>query len=74
MSDFGDMEEEDMADPSEPDPEVLARWFIIERRVEFADDDDEPADLDDLDPVEKAVLVNVFRRIIDRLRPEWRPG
>jgi hypothetical protein len=70
MSDFGDIEPDDLLDAADPDPEALARIFVREQR-RLTDDPARPATLDDLHPFERALLIFTLGLIIAKLKREW---
>lgn len=71
MSDFGDIEPDDLPDSAPPDPEALARQFYRDAR-RLSGDPGRP-EFDDLPELERILALFVFASIIDRLRKEWRP-
>lgn len=77
MSDFGDLEADDVVDTDPPDPEALARLFYAVRH-ELAPDDRDPQDpgfrharFDDEHELVRILMIFVFARIIDKLVREW---
>lgn len=72
MSDFGDLEPDDVVDSAPPDPEALARLFYREAR-RLSGDNTRP-EFDDLPELERVPALFVFAAIIARLQREWRPS
>lgn len=70
MSDFGDLEDDDVVDTAPPDPEALARFFTAAQR-RLSRDETRPATFDDLHPFERALLLFVFAEVIEKLVREW---
>lgn len=68
MSDFGDIEPDDIFDTDEPDPAAVARIFVMEERTVTGDD--ERPTFDELHPWEQAMLIYAFARLLARLRRE----
>lgn len=67
---FGDFDSDDAADPSPPDGVALAHIFVAEcRRV--TGDGHRPKTLEEVDVLERAMLLYVFAAIVDRLKEEW---
>ena len=70
MSDFGDIESDDVVDTDPPDPEALARLFYrIRNRI--APDPSRKATLDEEDELTKILVIYVFAHIVDKLIREW---
>jgi hypothetical protein len=68
MSDFGDLEDDDVVDTADADPEAVARLFYREAR-RLSGDDTRPL-FDDLHEWERALVVFVFAALLLRLRRE----
>jgi hypothetical protein len=68
MSDFGDRSDEDSLDIDAPDPEAVARIFLL-LEWQLSGDDQRPL-FDDLHPFERALLVFAFAALLARLRRE----
>jgi hypothetical protein len=69
---FGDIEDDDVLDPTPPDPFVLARAFIEDCK-ELSEDNMRPH-WDDLHPYEQALFIFAMARRIERLKREWKNG
>lgn len=69
MSDFGDATPDDSYDPTAPaDPEAVARIFMaLQRRL--SGDDDRP-EFDELDELERILLIYTIAALLARLRRE----
>jgi hypothetical protein len=65
---FGDFTEDDSFDSDPPDPEAVARIFLLTER-QVTGDDNRP-ELDELHPWERAMLVFAFAVLLARLRRE----
>lgn len=67
-NDFGDITDDDVFDPSDLDPEAVARIFL-ELQIELSGDPTRVR-LDELHPYERALLIFAFATLILRLRKE----
>jgi len=72
MSDFGDIESDDVLDPTPPDPEFLARMFV-EKCKELSGDNMRPH-WDEVHPFERALFIFALALIVEKLKREWKNG
>jgi hypothetical protein len=70
MSDFGDIEADDLVDTEPPDPQALVRYFY-RKRNELAPDPTRAARFEDEPEQVRVLMVYVFAHIIDKLTREW---
>jgi len=70
MSDFGDIEPDDLVDTEPPDPQALVRYFY-RKRHELAPDSSRAARFEDESEEVRVLMVYVFAHIIDKLNREW---
>lgn len=69
---IGDIEPDDVLDPTPPDPAVLAREFIENER-DLSKDDHRPH-WDDLHPFEQALVIFALAMMIEKLKRQWKNG
>ena len=70
MSGFGDWEPADAADADRPSGQALARIFVRLCR-QVTGDENRPLELEQVQELERAMLLFVFAALANRLADEW---